>query len=419
VCLFHFTRIYIDRKVALCVAVIAAFNPFIYSYSWEARSYSLTLLFGSMMLWLFWLSMTENCKRHWILYGLVAGVGLYSHIFLALMIVSQFGFALTYTRLQGNFSKYFNMLLMAGCLLTLIAAPLLYFFITVGSQASNIDWIKPVGISHTWSFLKNILKTNNSWDMLPRITSALLLVSCFGIASFIAVREYLHDKLSKPAALILYLGMCTLVPVILTYALQLIKPVFIDRYLIFVAPPFLILCCWSILSLSKKYIRHAALCCLCLTQAHGLYDSHYANKYAYDELYSELSVVCKPGSSLMFSFSSVATSYYYYQAKYPRLAQCFSAVSPPHLDYRNFNQVLEIEQLHTARPEAQLWVIDGHVYGKNRSIDRIHDEGYLAEHNYSHAFYKKYPLDLVLIELGNEAPQAALTNLTAGLKDPL
>jgi mannosyltransferase len=411
VCLFHFTRIYIGGKVALWIAIFTAFNPFIYSYSWEARSYSLTLLFGSGMLWLFWLSMTENRRIHWVLYGLVAGLGLYSHMFLALLIVSQCCFALSYTALQRNVSHYLPNLAIAACVLMAIATPLLHFFITFGSQASNIDWIKPVDIGYTQFFLKNILRSSSSADqLLPRILSTLILFGCFGIAAIMVIGEYIQGKLGKRGYLILYLGICTLAPVMLAYLLQLLKPMFLDRYLIYVAAPLLILCCWSIAAIPKTHIRYAALCCLCITQAHGIYDNSTAMKYGYDELYSELSASCKPGSSLTFTFSSVATTYYYYQHKYPRLSECFSAVSPAYLDHNNFNQVLEIDQLLKANAPTHQWVIDAHVYGNERSIYNIHDKAYLAEHNYSHGFYRKYPLDLVLIELDEEHPQTTRVN---------
>jgi hypothetical protein len=136
----------------------------------------ITLLFGACMLWLFWRCMAENRRAHWILYGALAGLGLYSHIFLALMIVAQYCFALAYVRLHLNFSKYIFNLVLAGCILSAIAAPLLYFFLSTSGEAANTAWLKPVGVSSTWSFLKNILKTNHSWGMVPRALSVLLLV---------------------------------------------------------------------------------------------------------------------------------------------------------------------------------------------------------------------------------------------------
>lgn len=411
VCIFHFTRIYIGGKVALWVAIIVAFNPFIYSYSWEARSYSLTLLFGSGMLWLFWLAMTENHRKHWLLYGLVAGLGLYSHMFLALLIVSQFCFALGYTALQRNVSHYLPNLAIAACVLAAIAAPLLYFILAVGSQASNIDWIKPVDIGYTQFFLKNILRSSSSADfLLPRILSALLLSGCFGIAAIMVISETIQGKLGKRGYLLLYLGICALTPVMLAYILQALKPMFIDRYLIYVATPLLILCCWTIASIPRAQIRHAALFCLCITQAQGIHDNWTAKKYGYDELYSELAASCKPGSSLTFTFSSVVTTYYYYQHKYPRLSECFSAVSPAYLDHNNFNQTLEIDQVLKADPAVQQWVIDAHTFGKNKSIYQLHNRAYLAEHNYNHGFYRKYSFDLVLIELDEVYPQTTLVN---------
>lgn len=395
--MFLFARNFIGRWVALWVAVIAAFNPFIFSYSWEARSYSLTLLFGSVMLWLFWLAMTENRRVHWILYGVVGGLGLYSHIFLALMLVAQGAFALLYVGLNRNLSKYIGNCLQASAVLIAVAAPILYFFVTVGSTASNLDWIQPVGISHTWGFLKNILKTNYTWEFVPRVLSILLLVAVFALSVAKVVGEYSRGKLSKRGYLILYLWTCTILPVLLTYALQLIKPMFMERYLIYVVPSFLILCCWAILSVSRARIRYALLCCLCVTQAYGLYGSHNAEKDGYDNLYAELSALCEPGSSLVFTFSSVASTYSYYVDKYPRLSHCFSAVTPGQLDRQNFNRRLEFDQLPLTKSDGKLWVVDAHASRTDRSIVKIYDQAYLAKRGYRHSYYKKYPRDLTLI----------------------
>ncbi len=403
--MYFFCSQYINRRVALCVAVVAAFNPFIYLYSWEARSYSLTLLFGTLMLWLFWLCLSENRRSHWLLYGLVAGIGLYSHIFLTQMVVAQTIFAIGYISLHQSWSRSGLRLLLALCVIAVVASPLLYFFCFIGINSSNLDWIKPVGIASTWSFLKNILKTNHSWEMLTRVLSVLLLVSCAGISAYIAGREFYYDRKSRRAHLIAYLACCTLLPVLMTYELQAFKPMFLERYLIFVAPAFLILCCWSFLSLPGRRLQLAALGVLCITQVYGMVDSHRADKYAYDRLYRDMAVVCKPGSTLVFTYAAVSTTYHYYQNIYPRLSQCFSKVLPESLNHGEFNRILEFDELPRATPGEQLWVVDGHVYGANKSIYLIHDPSYLGAQGYRPMHYQKYPLDLTLIRLASrEAP---------------
>lgn len=408
VCMYQFSRTYISRQVAFWVVIIAAFNPFIYKYFWEARSYSLVLLFGILNLWLFWRAIVENQRKHWIIYALVAGLGLYSHIFLVLLLVAQYSFALIYLCSQRKlFPQYWFNLLLAGSLLTTVAAPLLYFFITVAADASNINWIETVGISHTWDFLENIYKSKYSYSPIPASLSVLLLAFCALGSAYTLVSSAVKTGQTARSYLVLYLGICALLPVLLAYGLQAFKPMFVERYLIYTVPAFLILNCLLACSIKNQWARLIIFCALCVTQAYGMVENHARDKFNFEAVYLDLSSNCTPGSQLVFAKASVVTTYLYYRSNYPELERCFDSTLPEQLGYTNFYNILEFEELPKPKAGQQLWFILGHAGSADNSIYKIQDPEALADAGYSRSFHKSYPIKLALIRLepGNQRAQ--------------
>jgi hypothetical protein len=63
----------------------------------------------------------------------------------------------------------------------------------------------------------------------------------------------------------------------------------------------------------------------------------------------------------------------------------------------------EFEDLPLAEHAGKLWVIYGHRSNAGSSIYKIHDAGYLAERGYRHAYYKKYRMDLALLQLAHNS----------------
>lgn len=404
--MYLFSKRYINARVALWVAGIAALNPHIYKYAWEARSYSMTLFFGALLLGLFWYAMEGNRRRTWLAYGLAAGIGLYSHIFLVLLVFVQFLFSLFYCTLQKQWREYFFHLLLSGILLCAIAAPLLYFFMVAGSDAPNIDWIKKAGLGRTWDVLENALKSKYSWHTVPRMLSTGLVSFTLISAIILALQGLLRERRSLPNYLPIYLGMCAVLPILLAYGLQAIRPVFVERYLIFIVPAFLILCVWAIDSLPRRWLKYGALASLCVAQAGGMYESHQRKTFDYHSLYSDLAANCQPGSTLAFTNASVATTYYYYREAYPGLGDCFAHIVPAKLGYKNFYHTLEFDELPRPQAGTMEWVVFGHVGNAERSIHQLHDASKLATLGIERHFYRRYPIGLALIELESKATRS-------------
>jgi uncharacterized membrane protein len=399
VCMYGFSLRYINRQVAFWVAIFAAFNPYIFKYFWEARAYSMALFFGALLTWLFWASIVNNRGKSWLLYGLAAGIGLYSHIFLLLLVISQYAFALCYCIVRQTFSEYFIKLLLAGLLIIAIAAPLLSFFLLAASEAPNIDWIRKVGVSHTWGLLENILKSKYSWHVVPVTLSALILLFSMAMSLTLFVKAYRRDRNDSQTYLPLYLAMCAVIPVVLIYLLQFFKPMFIERYLIFITPCFLILCVWAVLSLPASWLRITGILAIGTTQAFGMFESHNRNTFDFHSLYSDLATQCEPGSTLIFVNASVSTTYLYYKDHYPNLDKCFSKNVPDHLDYKNFYHRLEIGELKRPRRGESFWIVFGHAGSSDNSIYKLHDLEYLEANGFSRPYYQQYPIKLALIQL--------------------
>jgi uncharacterized membrane protein len=82
-----------DERVGLVSALLLAFSPFHLFYSQEARAYTTSLFFISVALLFFAMAMKDNSKKNWCIFGLFSGLAVWSHFYVALLIVFLFGVA--------------------------------------------------------------------------------------------------------------------------------------------------------------------------------------------------------------------------------------------------------------------------------------------------------------------------------------
>src|SRR5262245_14193435 len=82
-------RLFGSRFVGIGAGLLLATNAFSVSWSQQARQYALAMLFAVVVTYLFVIALESDGWAWWFAYGVVAGVSVYSHFFVALVVVSH------------------------------------------------------------------------------------------------------------------------------------------------------------------------------------------------------------------------------------------------------------------------------------------------------------------------------------------
>lgn len=227
-----------SRTVGYAVILLSAASPFLQWFGSEARMYSLLFLLTSLNhLYFLRLWKEENPQtKDWILYGVTAALGAYTHYFFIFVLLVQAGFYLLKKDLfPQNSLKRFS--LVAG----IIATELILWFLlrlNVGTSHAAPQLSSPTSsdlfnlFSHAFiGFQTNAINSFflSMWPILMLAGFALLI------------------KRQRAAPETIYLFYASFVPVILAFLTSIfIKPMFLSRYLIVTLPSLYLLAAYLI-----------------------------------------------------------------------------------------------------------------------------------------------------------------------------
>lgn len=208
-------------------------------YSFEARMYSLLAFLATASMYCLF---TKKWKSH----ILFTSLGLWTQPFMALVIFSQIVYLFLCKRFNRSsfFSFLFSFLIFLPWLPTLFSQ----FF------HSSSSWIWPISTSTLTTILGSLFTGHegtpgNLWNLMG-IISIMILVSSFWLIQNRILKQVQNDKIINFIKLLL----CWLfLPVILVLTVSILKPIYVNRYLIFVtvAEVFLIIAALSLIKNSS------------------------------------------------------------------------------------------------------------------------------------------------------------------------
>lgn len=93
---YRFSQRLLGRATALLATLLLALSPQHLLYSQELRPYSLFLLWVILVAFMFWEALAQPARRHWLLLGLLVGLGFYNHQYILLFwgLLTLFGLLL-------------------------------------------------------------------------------------------------------------------------------------------------------------------------------------------------------------------------------------------------------------------------------------------------------------------------------------
>lgn len=241
--LFHLGGVYyaflLGRKLngknqAYYLAVFYLLNPMLLYYAFEIRMYSLYALLSTAAIYYFYM-------KRWKGYIISSVLGLYSHSFFILIILSLS----IYNFIHRNLRKY----------LLKTIAPVIFFLpwipvLAVQFVKSKESWLYPVDLRLIKSALGNLF---TSYEGTPgHIWNFTAILSLF-----IILFSYIGFRNKKLKSEMFVIG--AFIPLFLILLYSVIKrPIYVNRYLIFIAV-FEILAIYSgIISITDKNLKQAS-----------------------------------------------------------------------------------------------------------------------------------------------------------------
>lgn len=206
------------RVAGAYAAALLSVHAFVIQFAQEARSYSLVLLLTALGSWLLVRAVRGETRRRWIPYVVVMGLGLYAHIFMAFVAAAH-----GIVALAAVSPRYRGRVIAAYAAVAAAWSPLLFIIVT--ESARGLDWIGPPTLAALGDYWTRL---TGHGTVLPKLALAALVV----IAA-LTIRAHRRGRSPTPGALVLA-GVA--VPLIGSFLLSNVKPMFVDRYLIVVVP---------------------------------------------------------------------------------------------------------------------------------------------------------------------------------------
>lgn len=237
-----------NKNIALFVSLIFTVSPYMNWYANELRMYSLLVLLATLS-HLFYLRIffeSKFKKLNWILYFVISLLGIYTHYFYFIILLTQVIF---YFLFRYNFPKnsFRNFTIIFSCLI-LSFTPWIYLVFSLGNAKNQTPLLtKP----STVDFF-NIYSQQIFGFQVDSVNS--LILSFWPILGLLSLLLLKKNNILKPK--FVYLGFATFIPIILSFIVSYsVKPIFLSRYLSICVPSMFIIIACVIFSYGKNLSR--------------------------------------------------------------------------------------------------------------------------------------------------------------------
>ncbi|OHA84326.1 MAG: hypothetical protein A2408_03895 [Candidatus Yonathbacteria bacterium RIFOXYC1_FULL_52_10] len=244
--LYLLAREFLSRRFALFAAALGSLSPFWVWYSREIRMYSLLTLITILSYYYFIKAIKEDRAIWYIFYGASALVGIYTHYFFFLVLLSQLVFFFTTWKINWGGSeaapeKKWHMLirfLFVALVVIGAFAPWVYSLAQhYGSGSLAPVLTKPTTFNIVLAFYEFMFGFQPD-SIMPSLVAGWPLVILGGFV-FLTKRHPI-----SAITLILILGM--LIPIAVGFAASQYMPLFLSRYFIIVTPLLFIFLAWFV-----------------------------------------------------------------------------------------------------------------------------------------------------------------------------
>ncbi|HEV2116381.1 MAG TPA: glycosyltransferase family 39 protein [Terriglobales bacterium] len=350
-----------SETVGMIAALLLAVNAFDVRYAQEARGYSLFAFLVVLACWFFVRCVDAPQKKgNWVGLVIALALGMYAHFFAAFMLPV---FWLAAALRKGVFP--WRRFLISSGIIVVLAIPAVLFVAT--KNRGQVSWVQPT----TWRDLYDLAIL-----LSGRSGLALLLLCATGLA--LALVRMLRLP-AREGTQVLWGGalvwMWLVVPVAMTVAISMLKPMFVARYLIFCLPAFVLLVAAGLDVIRPRWLMAGVLLAISWLSLRGVTD-YYRTGFDPPEqdwrgaVHYMLSQT-QPGDAVLFYHPLARLAYEYYRPRWPQYPAPM-VVFPPRADARLLKGTQPDFALLPHLPEQyrRLWLVQN--WGPDPLTDRMH-----------------------------------------------
>jgi len=303
---------------------LLALNPYHIRFAQEARSYSLMLLLVTASTLLF-VHATESSSRSstraWVAYVLTGVLAAYAHFFAILALLAQW-VSLAIVRPNGVAWK--RAALSAGAMCVLLAP--IAAFVLLG-HADSAEWISKPTLRRVEYLVYSIIGGDNTSG--ARLFAYPVYAVVLFAAGAAARGMWCARAQGRDAEHIVLVLAGASLPIVLVLAVSIIKPIFIDKYLMECLPFAVLVMAIGVNALRPRTLAYGALFCTLVLSAHGTFayfrhtdkdDWRAATRYVF--------ATAHPGDAALFFPRFTVTPFEYYRAPFDSTATKVSIVYP-------------------------------------------------------------------------------------------
>jgi hypothetical protein len=217
-----------DPLVALAASLLLASSHMFIQYAQQARMYGLALFLIVGATLVLQIAVERRSRRWWWLYGLLGVLAIYAHLWTSLVLGAHFLWLLAFQRDQVRRA------LAVYAAVAVLSTPVVYYSVGHGSM---VAWIPPLTEARIFTVL--FLMSGSCWPLFVVAGQALLRTG------------WLAGTGHRAYALPLAIGV---VPILLTIAISVVRPMLEDRYLLFTIPSLAAVCASAAFSLRPRWI---------------------------------------------------------------------------------------------------------------------------------------------------------------------
>jgi len=228
------------------VPILFFTNPMLLYYAFEARFYGWVIFLSTLSLYAF-------TKESWRLWIVATILGFYTHTYFLFIPFVQ---VIYYLRMHSRLLKQKNWALAikdpfmgAGAISLLCMSP---WLLKIAAEASRLkqSWYYPVDLKLVTSVLGNMFIGYEGtpwyvWQYMPFVTLGFLFIF------------YLAMKNSHRRQRNLYILLTAIVPLIVVVGISFIKPLFVNRYFLYVTIAQVLLIAYAIENISHELTKKA------------------------------------------------------------------------------------------------------------------------------------------------------------------
>lgn len=309
----------------LLAVFFLAFNPYQLWYSQEGKMYALVVLLTLLSSWSWLDAMRTGGAGRWLRYLLVTTISIYTHLLTALILPLHFvWFLLAWPLNRRRWQGYAGAL--SGFVLPYL--PLVWW---QWHYLTSLDYQTGYSFTPFTEILRILLLGHTRGAFVQVDTVWLVPLFFLGMAGLLIGYQELRPPQDTPSPILAVDGGLRMamiaawlaLPVLLIYAVSEIKPLFVDRYVIWIAPAFALIFALGVQVIRRSGGRWATWLALALVAFIGVFwlwtgwqQTHSPNKTQLREAIQHVSAQRQPDDVLILQIPYTEHAYRYYTSDF-------------------------------------------------------------------------------------------------------